>query len=577
MIDYQAPLTDMQFVLEHLVGERLAGLAPFAALDRETIGAVLQEAARLVEAEIAPLNAAGDRQGCRLQETAVQTPAGFPAAYQAFVDGGWQGLSLPEVDGGQGLPYLYSHVLMDMLAAANSAFSLYPMLTQSACEALRLHGSEALRDRYLATLTSGRFAGTMCLTEPQAGSDLSLIRTRAEPDGADAAGPAYRLTGTKIFITGGEQDLSENIVHMVLARLPDAPAGVEGISLFLVPKLLPDGERNAVYCRGLEQKMGIHGASTCVMGFEGARGWLVGEANRGLRHMFTMMNLARLAVGSQGLGIAEAAAQRALGYARERLQGRPGKGQRTGETVPIVAHAEVRRMLLRLRTGAEGARMLAYDVAAEVDVARHHADPARREQAAGYVELMTPICKAGLTDIGLANASLAVQVYGGHGYIRDNGVEQLLRDAKINCLYEGTNGIQAIDLVARKLRLADGALPEILFRRVAKAPAEGAFAPLPALLAQAREVTARLQARLAAGEDVTGLAYPYLEGMLRLALAGQWSRAQQAAPALAPAQAARKQAAAVFFARTELARARAEFEIAAQDPAECALADPALV
>lgn len=573
MIDYQAPLADMQFVLEHLVGERLTELAPFAALDRETTGAVLQEAARLVEAEIAPLNATGDRQGCRLQETAVQTPAGFPAAYQAFVAGGWQGLSLPEADGGQGLPYLYSHVLMDMLAAANSAFSLYPMLTQSACEALRLHGSEALQARYLAPLTSGRFSGTMCLTEPQAGSDLSLIRMRAEPAGEDA----YRLTGTKIFITGGEHDLSENIVHMVLARLPDAPAGLEGISLFLVPKILPDGERNAVYCQGLEEKMGIHGASTCVMGFEGAQGWLVGQANRGLRHMFTMMNLARLAVGSQGLGIAEAAAQRALGYARERLQGRPGKSQRAGETVPILKHAEVRRMLLQLRTGAEGARMLAYDVAAEVDVARHHADPARREQAAGYVELMTPICKAGLTDIGLANASLAVQVYGGHGYIRDNGVEQLLRDAKINCLYEGTNGIQAIDLVARKLRLADGGLPEILFRRVAEAPAEGAFAPLPALLAQAREVTSLLQTRLAAGEDVTGLAYAYLEGMLRLALAGHWARAQRAAPALPPAQAARKQAAAIFFGRTELAYARAAFEVAAQDPAECALADPALV
>ncbi|MBV6822158.1 acyl-CoA dehydrogenase C-terminal domain-containing protein [Pseudomonas sp. PD9R] len=488
---YQAPLRDMRFVLHELFDacghcERLNN-----GLDRETIDGVLEEAARFAAEVISPLNRNSDEQGCQLVDGRVSTPEGFREAYQQYVDNGWASMTGPQEYEGQGFAQLISASFHEMLMAASLSFRIYSGLTEGAVLALHRHGSESLKRSYLGKLVSGEWSGTMCLTEPQAGTDLALLRTRAQPQ----ADGSYQVSGNKIFISGGDQDLTSNIVHLVLARLPDAPAGVKGISLFLVPKFIAaddgtPGARNALSCGALEHKMGIKGASTCVMNFDGAQGWLVGEPNQGLACMFTMMNDARFQVGLQGLGIAEAAFQGGLAYARERLQSRALTGPVTPEKSadPIIVHPDVRRMLLTQKTLSEGCRMLAAYTAMQLDL--EHGDPQTqgRQQAGRRAALLIPIVKAFFTDVGQEVASLGVQLHGGHGYIREWGMEQLMRDSRITQLYEGTNGIQALDLVRRKV-LGDnaaelGALIDELTVHVEAAASQSALREMAGALGQ---------------------------------------------------------------------------------------------
>ncbi|MDP3847569.1 MAG: acyl-CoA dehydrogenase C-terminal domain-containing protein [Pseudomonas sp.] len=457
-MSYHAPLRDMRFVLHELFDISGHCQQLGNGLDRELIDGVLEEAARYAGEVVAPLNRHSDEQGCSLNAGAVITPDGFPAAYQQFVDNGWASMTGPVEFGGQGLPQLLACNFHEMLMGASLSFRVYSGLTEGAVLALHKHGSAELKQAYLAKMVSGQWTGTMCLTEPQAGTDLALLRTRAEPQ----ADGSYQISGSKIFISGGEQDLTENIIHLVLARLPDAPAGVKGISLLLVPKFIanPDGSlgaRNALSCGAIEHKMGIKGASTCVMNFDGATGWLIGEANQGLAGMFTMMNDARFQVGLQGLGIGEAAFQGALRYARERLQSRALSGAAEPQKAadPIINHPDVRRMLLTQKTLVEGSRMLAAYCARQLDLEHGAADAPVRKAAGTRAALLIPIIKAFFTDMGQEVASLGVQVYGGHGFIREWGMEQLMRDSRITQLYEGTNGIQALDYIRRKL-LGDG-------------------------------------------------------------------------------------------------------------------------
>lgn len=454
MWQYQAPLRDMRYVIEDLLGlpAQWAGVPAFAELDADTARQVLAEAARFATEVLAPTNAAGDLEGCTLAEGEVRTPKGFKEAYRAFVEAGWPALACDPAVGGQGLPQVLNAALYEMLAAANHAWTMYPGLLHGAYECLHLHASDELKQRYLGKVVSGEWLSTMCLTEAHAGSDLGLLSTRATP----AADGSYRLKGTKIFISGGEHDLTDNIVHLVLARLPDAPAGTKGISLFLAPKFLPDGSRNALRCDGIEKKMGIKGSATCVMAFDGATGWLVGEPNRGLQAMFAMMNAARLHVALQGLAHAQNAHRNAVVYAHERLQSRaPVRGEGGGAADAIVLHPAMRRTLLRQRVLVEGARVIAYEAAHLIDLAEQSPDVAVRERAQEQAALLTPVLKSYLTDNGFELASDALQVFGGHGYTHDWGVEQCVRDARIAMIYEGTNQIQAIDLVVRKL-VADG-------------------------------------------------------------------------------------------------------------------------
>lgn len=454
MWQYEAPLRDMRYVIEDVLGlpAKWAGVPAFAELDADTARQVLVEAARFAIEVLAPTNAGGDLEGCTLADGEVRTPKGFKEAYRAFVEAGWPALACDPAVGGQGLPQVLNAALYEMLAAANHAWTMYPGLLHGAYECLHLHASDELKQRYLGQVVSGEWLSTMCLTEAHAGSDLGLLSTRATP----AADGSYRLKGTKIFISGGEHDLTDNIVHLVLARLPDAPAGTKGISLFLAPKFLPDGSRNALRCDGLEKKMGIKGSATCVMAFDGATGWLVGEANRGLQAMFAMMNAARLHVALQGLAHAQNAHRNALVYAHERLQSRaPVRGEGGGAADAIVLHPAMRRTLLRQRVLVEGARVIAYEAAHLIDLAEQSPDAAARERTQEQAALLTPVLKSYLTDNGFALASDALQVFGGHGYTHDWGIEQCVRDARIAMIYEGTNQIQAIDLVVRKL-VADG-------------------------------------------------------------------------------------------------------------------------
>ncbi|HEF4760874.1 TPA: acyl-CoA dehydrogenase C-terminal domain-containing protein [Pseudomonas putida] len=457
-MNYQAPMRDMRFVLHELFDVTGHCQQLDNGLDRETIDGVLDEAARFAAEVVAPLNRNSDEQGCQLQDGEVTTPNGFREAYKLFVEQGWASMTGPVAFGGQGLPQMLSASFHEMLMSASLSFRVYSGLTEGTVLALHRHGSEELKQRYLAQLVSGEWTGTMCLTEPQAGTDLALLRTRAQPQ----ADGSYRLSGSKIFISGGEQDLSDNIIHLVLARLPDAPAGVKGISLFLVPKRLLNadgspGERNALSCGALEHKMGIKGASTCVMNFDDATGWLVGQPSQGLACMFTMMNDARFQVGLQGLGIAEAAFQGGLAYARERLQSRAITGPVAPDKPadPIIVHPDVRRMLLTQKTLSEGCRMLAAYTARQLDLEHGASAATDREAATRRAALLIPVVKAFFTDCGQEVASLGVQLYGGHGFIREWGMEQLMRDSRITQLYEGTNGIQALDLIRRKL-LGDG-------------------------------------------------------------------------------------------------------------------------
>ncbi|MCJ2077030.1 acyl-CoA dehydrogenase [Methylobacterium sp. E-016] len=458
-MSYRAPVSEMVFTLQHI-----AGLDGTGALGIEDADAILTEAGRLAADVLAPLNRIGDRHGATLADGVVTTAPGFADAYRTFVAGGWNGLTADPDHGGQGLPQVLDAACTEMWNGANLAFGLCPLLTAGGIEALAAHGSEDLKARYLGKLVSGEWTATMNLTEPQAGSDLAAIRTRAEPAGDGS----YRIVGSKIYITYGAHDMAENIVHLVLARLKDAPAGTRGISLFLVPKVLPDGSENDLRCSGLEHKLGIHASPTCSMAFGdngGAVGWLIGEANRGLACMFTMMNNARLNVGLQGVGIAEAATQRALAYARERRQ---GKAPGSAETSPIVAHPDVQRMLLTMKACTAAARGICYLTAAALDAAEGPEGKAALDRAS----LLTPVAKAFSTDIANEVASLGVQVHGGMGFVEETGAAQAMRDARILGIYEGTNGIQAIDLTGRKLPLNDGATVRAqiaAMRRVAEA------------------------------------------------------------------------------------------------------------
>ncbi|MDX1464571.1 MAG: acyl-CoA dehydrogenase C-terminal domain-containing protein [Halomonas sp.] len=461
MPDYQAPLRDLRFVMDEMLDypAHYARLPGGEEATPDVVDAILEEGARFAREVLLPLNQSGDREGCRLEGGEVKAPKGFKQAYAQYVEGGWPGLAAEAEHGGQGLPASLGMVLNEMICATNLAWGMYPGLSHGAADALRHHGSEAQKATYLTKLVEGTWTGTMCLTEPHCGTDLGLIKTRAVPhdDGSHA------ITGTKIFISAGEHDLAENIVHLVLAKLPDAPAGSKGISLFVVPKFLPDGdgnpgERNGVTCGSLEHKMGIHGNATCVMNFDAARGFLVGAPHQGLACMFTMMNAARIGVGIQGLGLTEASFQNALAYARDRLQMRALAGPKAPEKPadPIIVHPDVRRMLLTQKAFAEGGRMLVLYTAQMIDLVEHGTDAAEKERAETLLGLLTPIVKAFLTEVGFEATNEGVQVFGGHGFIQEWGMEQLVRDARITRLYEGTTGIQALDLLGRKVLMSQG-------------------------------------------------------------------------------------------------------------------------
>jgi len=462
---YHAPLNDLRFVLFNVLGaDKLHELESYSEATPDLINAILEEGGRVMRDVIEPTNAVGDREECQYdpKDFSVKTPTGFKEAYKQFAEGGWTSLDAPVEYGGQGLPHVLKFVVDEMVCSTNLSLGMYPGLTHGAISALYEHGSDELKNTYLEKLISGEWTGTMCLTEPQCGTDLGLIRTKAEP----TADGAYTLNGTKIWITGGEHDLADNIIHLVLAKLPDAPAGVKGISLFVVPKFLPEnGERNPINCGGLEHKMGIKGSATCVMNLEDAKGWLVGKEHDGMREMFTMMNEARLMVGMQGLGLAEAAYQVSLGFAKERLQSRSLSGPKNpdGPADPILVHADVRRMLMRQKVLNEGMRAMALFSGHQLDLSKAHPDEDVRQTADDLVQIMTPVVKAFLTDEGFNNANVGLQVLGGSGFTSDWPIEQYVRDARITRIYEGTNGIQALDLIGRKLSLHGGRLVRSLF------------------------------------------------------------------------------------------------------------------
>jgi alkylation response protein AidB-like acyl-CoA dehydrogenase len=534
---YNAPLRDIRFVLNEVLNvEQLSALPGFADATPDVVDAILEEAAKFCTQELQPLNHSGDEEGCHFDNGIVTTPKGFKAAYDKFVEGGWPGLPCDPEYGGQGLPKAINFAVEEMICSANLSFGMYPGLSNGNYNALHMHGTPEQKQLYLPKLVSGTWSGTMCLTEPQCGTDLGLCKTRAEPqeDGS------YLITGTKIFISAGEHDLTENIIHLVLARLPDAPAGIRGISLFVCPKFLPDaagnpGKRNPVACGAIEKKMGIKASSTCVMNFDGAQAWLVGQKNKGMAAMFTMMNTARLAVGIQGLGIAEAAYQGAVAYAKDRLQMRSLGGIKAPDKPadPIIVHPDIRRMLLTQRANTEACRALAYWTGIELDISTHHPDPARRQEADDLVALMTPLVKAYLTDHGSLAANLGVQVFGGHGFIREWGMEQLVRDARITQIYEGTNGIQALDLVGRKLGVGTGRLLRRFFHPVSayietasEDPAMMEFVlPLAKAFAKLQQATGWLaQAGMKDPEEAGAAATDYLRLFSLVALGYMWCR-----------------------------------------------------
>ncbi|MFT6734883.1 MAG: alkylation response protein AidB-like acyl-CoA dehydrogenase [Polaribacter sp.] len=456
---YKAPLENMNFLLfDTLKANCLSDCESFQDATEDLLKAVMEEAAKLSENILLPVNTSGDQEGCVYdpETQSVKTPSGFKEAYKHYMQGGWSGLSAPTEFGGQGLPHLLKMIVDEMVCSSNLSFGMYPGLSHGAIDCLSQHGSEQLQNAYLPKLVAGEWTGTMCLTEPQCGTDLGLISSKAIADNNGS----YDITGTKIWITGGENDLVKNIIHLVLAKLPDAPAGSRGISLFLVPKILEDGSRNSVFCGGLEHKMGINGSATCVMNFDGAKGWLIGEPNQGLKCMFTMMNAARIMVGLQGLGLAETGYQVSLGFAKERLQSRSlaGAVEPEKKADPIIVHPDVRRMLLRQKTIIEGSRAMAYWTGMHLDLSHGHDDSKQRQHSDDIVQIMTPIVKSFLTDEGFHCIDQAIQTMGGAGFTQDWPVEQLLRDGRISRIYEGTNGIQALDLVGRKLTMHNGRL-----------------------------------------------------------------------------------------------------------------------
>ncbi|HEX8784742.1 MAG TPA: acyl-CoA dehydrogenase C-terminal domain-containing protein [Telluria sp.] len=464
MGQYVAPLRDMQFVLHEFlnVTEEFKNLPAYQEIDADIINQVLEEGAKFTQEVLFPLNHSGDREGCHYDAAskAVTTPKGFKEAYKQYVEGGWAALACDPEYGGQGLPVALNNSFYEMLNSSNQAWAMYPGLSHGAYECLKEHGTDDQKKFYLPKLVSGEWTGTMCLTEAHCGTDLGLLRTKAEPQ----ADGTYKITGSKIFISAGEHDMSENIVHLVLARLPEAPEGSKGISLFLVPKFLPNpdgsiGERNGITCGAIEEKMGIHGNATCQMNLDGAIGTLIGQPHKGLNAMFVFMNAARLGVGMQSLGLTEVAYQNALVYAKDRIQMRSLSGPKAPDKPadPIIVHPDVRRMLLTAKAYAEGARALTSYVALQIDRELNHPDEEVRKEAAGEVALLTPVVKAFITDNGWIATSEAMQVYGGHGYISEWGMEQYVRDARINMIYEGTNTVQSLDLLGRKILMDNGA------------------------------------------------------------------------------------------------------------------------
>ncbi|SDN17731.1 acyl-CoA dehydrogenase C-terminal domain-containing protein [Pseudomonas jinjuensis] len=520
MPSYQAPVRDLHFVIHELLDlpghyQQLQGCE---AVDSDTLNAIVEEGARFAEEVLAPLNRIGDEQGCQWRDGQVTTPPGFAAAYRQFAANGWTALEKPREFGGQGLPGSLASAINDMLFSANHAWNMYPTLSSGAVSTLDAHGADDLRARFLPALIDGRWSGTMCLTEAHCGSDLGLLRTRAVPE----ADGSYRISGSKIFISAGDHDITANIIHLVLARIEGAPAGVKGISLFAVPKILVNadgslGERNGVSCGSIEHKMGIHGNATCVMNFDGATGYLLGEANRGMSAMFTFINESRLAVAQQGQGHCEASFQGALRYARERVQMRAEPRLQPEQPAdPIIGHPDVRRMLLTQKAYAEGGRMLNLACAQLVDRLHHGANAAVKDAAARRLALLTPIAKGFLTEAGIEAAQLGVQVFGGHGFIREWGMEQISRDVRITAIYEGTNGIQGIDLLTRKVLADDGAelhalLDEIdSFCASGNAPAELA-SQLARHVATWRELTGWIRGRQQTDANLIGAAaFDYL-------------------------------------------------------------------
>ena len=543
MATYTPPVRDMQFVLHELlnVEQGFSELDGFGEADRDIIDAVLEEGGKVCAEAVFPTLHTGDAEGCRLEDGNVSTPSGFKDAYQTLVDGGWLALGAEPEFGGQGLPHTLSVCFEEFLQSSNMALSLYPGLSRGAYIAMKHHASDELKHTFLPKIVSGEWTGVMCLTEPHCGTDLGLMRTRAEP----ADDGAYRVSGTKIFITGGDQDLTENIIHLVLARLPDAPKGVKGISLFVVPKYLVNadgslGMRNGFSVGSIEKKMGIKGASTCVMNYDGAVGYIVGEPHRGLQAMFSMMNHERLMVGQQGLSIAEVAYQSAAAYAKDRLQGRSLTGPKAPDknADPIIVHPDIRRMLLGARAHNESARALFTWVSLQIDIAERHPDAERRQQADDLVMLLTPVIKAYFTDYGFESSVECQQVLGGHGYIAEWGMEQLVRDARIAQIYEGANGIHALDLVGRKLPMHGGRLVESYLKVVqdwldenADDPALEEFnAPVREALAQLRESTAWITEAAKANPDEIGAsAYDYLRLMALTAMGHMWARSAKVA------------------------------------------------
>ncbi|MBM6596760.1 acyl-CoA dehydrogenase C-terminal domain-containing protein [Microvirga pudoricolor] len=540
---YKAPVEDVMFLLSDVFPiERHNNLPGFAEATPDMVEAILGEGAKLCEDIFAPLNLSGDQEGCvRHPDGSVTTPKGFKEAYQAYAGGGWMGLSVPEEYGGQGLPMTLNTLMQEFISSANLALGMYPGLTQGAMAALLVHGTDEQKRTYLPKMVEGAWTGTMNLTEPHCGTDLGLLKTKAVPNGDGS----YAITGTKIFISAGEHDLAENIVHLVLARIEGAPAGTKGISLFVVPKFLVRedgslGDHNGVSCGSLEHKMGIHGNATCVMNYDGARGWLIGEANRGLNAMFVMMNEARLAVGVQGLSQSEVAYQNAVAYAKERLQGRALTGPKFPDKPadPIIVHPDVRRTLLSIKSFNEAARALLVWTALKSDIAHRSTDEAERQQADDHMGLMTPVVKGVLTDLGFDCAVKAQQMFGGHGYIEEWGMSQFVRDARITMIYEGANGIQAMDLVGRKLGKDGGRAIMAFFNEVGAFCQENAgdenlkgfVAPLQQGLGHLQQATMWFMQNAMAKPDNAGAGatdYMHLFGLV--AMGYMWAKMAKAA------------------------------------------------